>query len=634
VRRLLHVGCGRGTLARNLKARQPRPQVYGIENDPEAAVEARTILDGVAATCQDAVAAQFSDEPFDAILLDHWPESREELASMVRALSLLLSPNGLFLLVCRNPGYWRVRTGLAPSVGLSPENSGQTVTSEGLCVLGSRCVEDPQVARCRPADDGALTVDGTLIPGARADDLPSLGTFGYVVVAVHPGYRPTAHAQALLRDGHPDWAYELLCLLPPDYLSDPAVAVAIAAQKQLCLLTQAGSAESSRRLELFWESQRQFYHAALINPDAPIPYRLQAEFWRCLGDEAMAARLLRTIEPDPPAPAPRCDFPWQASPPRYSAAEPRLRVLLLTDGRPNYGLDVLYDGLCTVLGDANVVEYPWKGSLHGRVPESFAQYPCLFDRPGDPLDADALETQLRDGRFDLILFGDIELGLDQEVARRLLAAGAGLPLFIVDQEDDPVDNRPKVLNHLGRDTVHGYFKREMLKCYDYGPGAWPLPFAYPDERVAEAFTAERNRPLFWAGSRAYGLRRRYLEPLASRYPIALDASYDQEAYAEALRTSRIGLNCFGLGFDTVRYWELPAHGCMLLSERPPIRIPHDFQDGETAVFFDDAPELEKRLSHYLAHPEEAKAIAEAGHGLLERHHTASARARQLLASLS
>jgi len=225
------------------------------------------------------------------------------------------------------------------------------------------------------------------------------------------------------------------------------------------------------------------------------------------------------------------------------------------------------------------------------------------------------------------------MSLDRRVARRLLAAGAGLPLFIVDQEDDPMDNRAKVLEQLGHGPVRGYFKREMLRCVDYGPYAWPLPFAYPDGRVPQAFTAERCRPLFWAGSRAYGLRRRYLEPLEGRFPIDLDASYGQQAYVEALCASRIGINCFGLGFDTVRYWELPAHGCMLFSERPPIRIPHNFEDGVSAVFFGDAPELEERLPYYLTHPAEAAAIAEAGHGLLRRHHTASARARQLIARM-
>jgi spore maturation protein CgeB len=70
---------------------------------------------------------------------------------------------------------------------------------------------------------------------------------------------------------------------------------------------------------------------------------------------------------------------------------------------------------------------------------------------------------------------------------------------------------------------------------------------------------------------------------------------------------------------------------MLLSERPPIRIPHNFREGESAVFFDDTQELEEKLAYYLIHREESLAIARAGHEHFKRYHTGSARARQALA---
>ncbi|MDZ4860169.1 MAG: glycosyltransferase, partial [Candidatus Hydrogenedentes bacterium] len=103
-----------------------------------------------------------------------------------------------------------------------------------------------------------------------------------------------------------------------------------------------------------------------------------------------------------------------------------------------------------------------------------------------------------------------------------------------------------------------------------------------------------------------------------------------EMYKQSLADSRIGLSFFGFGFDTVRYWELAAHGCMLLAERPLVRIPFNFIAGESANFFDDLPELEQKLAHYLAHPDEAQMIATAGHSHFLKYHTTSARARQFL----
>ena len=98
----------------------------------------------------------------------------------------------------------------------------------------------------------------------------------------------------------------------------------------------------------------------------------------------------------------------------------------------------------------------------------------------------------------------------------------------------------------------------------------------------------------------------------------------------ALGNSRIGLNIFGFGFDTVRYWEIPAHGAMLLAERLPIDIPHNFVDGESAVFFDDLSDIEQKLAYYMEHLDEAAAIAARGHTHFMKYHTASARARQML----
>ena len=111
---------------------------------------------------------------------------------------------------------------------------------------------------------------------------------------------------------------------------------------------------------------------------------------------------------------------------------------------------------------------------------------------------------------------------------------------------------------------------------------------------------------------------------------SFEGFYEAEEYACALDEARIGSDFFGLGFDTVRYYELPAHGCMLLAERKPIHIPHDYEDGVSAVFFEDLPALEEKLRYYLDHPEEAESIARAGYAHMRAYHTSSARARQFL----
>jgi hypothetical protein len=407
----------------------------------------------------------------------------------------------------------------------------------------------------------------------------------------------------------------------------------------LCQLAMdKGASDWPERLNRFATSQEAFYRAVALKPRLSMIYQCQAEFWSRIGDDDMAGRLLRSISRVvedktinrriEQIHSSTIHFP--DSTPEWTAPSKPPKILLVTHPRPHYGLDVLYDGLCTVIGASNVTDFPWKPSLHGQPPKEMANYPCMFSRPGRPMKIEDLLSKLREGVYDVVLFGDLEHQMEVEIARSIVRAAGATPLFILDQQDDPRDPRRDTKQFLNVDSFSGVFKREMLRSADYGPDARPLPFAYPDKRVPETVESPRERLVFWAGHRQFGLRRLYLEYLEATRGLSLDAVFEQEEYVHALLNSKIGINIFGCGFDTVRYWELPAYGCMMLAERLPIRIPHDFREGESAVFFDDTQTLCEKLDYYMAHPEETESIARAGHEWFKRYHTGSARARQLL----
>lgn len=139
--------------------------------------------------------------------------------------------------------------------------------------------------------------------------------------------------------------------------------------------------------------------------------------------------------------------------------------------------------------------------------------------------------------------------------------------------------------------------------------------------------------MFWAGHQQYSLRHVYLAALKAHFGESFDTRLPQDAYTQTLLGSRAGLCCFGFGYDTVRYWELPAHGCLLLAEQLPIAVPHDFEDGKHALFFRSLPELRERLRFCAAEPEAVEAMSRAGHAHLRAHHTDIARAQQFLAGV-
>ncbi len=613
-RRILHVGVTSDGLAAALGTRSGAVTT-GVWLDPISPAKPMPALASLHAASPETLLLPFAPGDFDGIVVETAALPDEVLGRILNLAAPLISEEGFVLLIV---------VGTAESAGQRNEATvSALVDAAGLA--------------CYTTNDVEVERDSMSLGDGREDT----ASRGFLLWGVRPTYNPLIHARKLFTAGHPGWAYEVLDLVPDALVQEPEVRAAYFAERHMCLLAWDKVAEPDGRLGRFFNAQSMFYEATWNAPTAPLPYLCQAEFWRRIGDESMAARVLRTIRhvnpspeidrrlatlvPDlPSALAGEAAPEWQR-PPRLP------RVLFVLPPRPHYGLDVLYDGLCTILGDEHVIDVPWKATLHGEVPKELANYPCMFSRRGEPRTLEDIVEALRYGVVDLILMGDVEQHIGPDAMRTILDAAPDVPVFIVDEQDDPLNNLPDTLAFMGRDRVHGYFKREMLACQDYGPVARPLPFAYADHKVPDTLSWDRSEPLFWAGHRQFGLRRLYVERVEQQMGRTFDRKYSQEEYAAALNNCRIGLNLFGFGFDTVRYWELAAHGCMLLSERLPIRIPHNFVNGESAVFFDDLPDLEHKLDHYVNHPEESEAIARQGYEHFKQYHTASARARQMLA---
>ena len=470
-----------------------------------------------------------------------------------------------------------------------------------------------------------------------------------VLTAVRHGYNPLLHAQSLAAAGKELQAIAVIDGIDTSLFPDTETLALAFTQKHehyLQWLSRHPEPRPGADDRIFHAIQKNFYTIIYVDPCRHPAWRAHAAIWRHFGNEDYAARMLRsvlhvredavtralleTLWPDPATrPAPE-------SAPVWSGARRPPRILIITHDYSDYGLDCLYDGLCSVIGAENVVEYPWKATLHGQRAESAKNYPCVFNHPGAARQVSELESELRAERFDLILYADVVQWARPAEVRRLLAAAPDLPVVVYDTWDSAHNQLPAVQEYLARDTVAAYFKREMLAGVNYGPNAYPLPFAYPDLLVPQTPppAAARRKDVFWAGKWVFGLRPLYLRRLQEVLGRALEeAPYTQEAYRRELLQSRAGVSFFGFGFDTVRYWELPAHGCLLIAERPLIRIPHNFEDGVTALFFDDLPELEGRLEWACKNPADAEAIARAGHDHFLQYHTASARARQFLARL-
>lgn len=593
--RIAVAGSGSGALGYLLKKR-PGVTVFGVVDDPHQAALALQLLDGVADSSGAGV--DWPAEGIDALLLCNLEEQLAAGLPCLSALAPRLGANGLVYAL------------------LSGSDAAALATLEG------------EVAR-------GLASRGFGIYSRWPMESPE--AFGALVAAVSSTYNPIAHAADLRASGLPHGAFHVLEGIPAVYLTgDADVRALVGVEKLRTLACWIDVARGHDVSSLLVRALDEFYQLSDARPEDPAAYVAMADCWEKAGDGELARRLLRSIQHLAPNPelARRADalVATPSAGPDWSAPGgpwPK-RLLYVIHPRPHYGLDVLYDGLCDCLGEGGVVEYPWKPTLHGGDTPDHKHYPCRFNRPGGPVSLEGILQGLHEGAYDAILFADIEGDLPEHDVVAILGARGDCPVFLVDGLDEFVNLRPRVLARMGLGDCAGYFKREMHRAVDYGPDCWPMPFAYTGAQGLAEPVGERAHAFFWAGHRRFGLRRLYLDAIEKAYGWNLNQTFDQAAYLSRMRQSRIGLNCFGMGFDTVRYWELAAQGCLVLSERLPIHIPHNFEDGRHAVFFSDLPELLARLAYYLAHPEACRAIGEAGRLHFQRYHTNRARAGQVL----
>jgi len=194
---------------------------------------------------------------------------------------------------------------------------------------------------------------------------------------------------------------------------------------------------------------------------------------------------------------------------------------------------------------------------------------------------------------------------------------------------------------LKRRPPSAVFKRELPPAAAED-GVFPLPFSVNSRLVPRlpVRSLKTARVLFRAVESSE-IRRKVFRILAGRYDCQANGSvpgrkyrgYELrgEPYFRALNGTRIALSFRGEGFDTLRYWEIPACGSLLVSEAPDIVIPDNFEDGASAVFCrPDASDLLEILDRYLSREEEAARIAEKGQELLFARHTHARRAEYLL----
>ena len=339
------------------------------------------------------------------------------------------------------------------------------------------------------------------------------------------------------------------------------------------------------------------------------------------------------------------------------------RVLFLTHPELDHLEYHIFDGLCRVLGDENVITYPLKKIYYGEVADDYildtgdrgytAPPEYILPRKLIHLDLDEIIATIDD--FDFVISSPRTYA---RKALKVLRPHITQPLALLDGEDgDGI-----LWNFVNEFKPDIYFKREYLRDNEsmylvLDIPIVPCPFAAVDNTAPKIDDTQKEYSVFSVHGNTHKMREEVtkllLEMNIPKSYIWINADfyfskfnpYTEEEreritrlgyyeYLKMIAKSKIGVSVRGWGRDTLRRFEIPLYETLLFTHDIGIETPHPFVDGKTCVMFkNDLSDLKEKLEYYLEDENERIRIARGGHKHLLKYHTTEKRARYLLETL-
>jgi len=285
-----------------------------------------------------------------------------------------------------------------------------------------------------------------------------------------------------------------------------------------------------------------------------------------------------------------------------------MKVAVVSNGSPDYLIDIVTDGLIRLVGREKV------HLRYNQISTANSMQSQLFQGFGGQNKIDFLEANLLVASVRTKL-SDLEAWVKE--------TGGG-KVVVVDGEDDPVIRQP----HYGIAAI--YFKREYFPGTSYQARVRPLPFAAIPEELKD--WPQRDIPVTFAVGVTSPIRIEILKALKEMNVRSETVIRPKKEYNVILSRSLIGASARGAGWDTYRYWETAYFGCALLSQRLGIVIPANFVDGAEAVFFDGVDDFKKKLGELTVNPGRATELGKAARKACIDRHLSIHRAKTVLES--
>lgn len=319
----------------------------------------------------------------------------------------------------------------------------------------------------------------------------------------------------------------------------------------------------------------------------------------------------------------------------------------------------VFDGLCRVLGDENVITYPLKRIYYGEVADDYildtgqkgytAPPEYILERKKVEMGLEEIIANIDD--FDFVISSPRTYARE---ALKVLRPHITQPLAILEGEDFD-DLRWDIIRDFQPDI---YFKREYVDNSNTyalaGIPIIPCPFSAVDNTAPKVDYAQKEYSAFSVHGNTHTMREEVTKLLLDMdipdsyvwinadFFFSKYNPYNEEdrrkvsrldywGYLEMIAKSKIGISVRGWGRDTLRRFEIPLYETLLFTHDIGIETPHPFEDGKTCVMFkNDLSDFKEKLEYYLQDENERIRIAREGHKHLLKYHTTEKRAAYMV----
>jgi len=300
-----------------------------------------------------------------------------------------------------------------------------------------------------------------------------------------------------------------------------------------------------------------------------------------------------------------------------------MKVLYIASEVPDYLQNIVFTGLCKVLGKENVLDFPERRHLHeeGKWPNSWIGGSRATFKPSEA---------------DCVILAACKD--DAYGAFQAIAGDMDKPKVFIDGGDSSVVGGD--LYVFKGDFRESFFdliyKRESLSVddpYIYLPFGINFDMFPPFDYVSKP--VKKDIDISFCG-RLYGIRspNRYWYVNEFVDVMYFSNELSKEEYFDIIRRSWLCLGVRGAGWDCIRTWEILAIGSVLFSEVMPIRVQADFMHGFEVVYFHPgAKSARESFDSWIGKKERLSEIALRGHKEARDHHTDVCRAKKIIDGL-